>query len=238
MVANMKKILVLIPAFNEAGQIGDVVDDIRNELSRLGHEFDVLVVDDGSTDATSRAASEKGAIVIRLPLNNGIGVALQTGFRFALESDYHALIRLDADGQHPAQYIGRILEPVLAGKSDLVIGSRFIDGLGYKTSFLRRVGIIWFSFLIRLLFRKSVTDPTSGFQAISGELMTLFSEQYASDYPEVEGIVFALKKGFEIEEVAIEMRGRIGGRSSIDWLQSIYYALKVTVVMLLALLKK
>jgi hypothetical protein len=238
MVANMKRILVLIPAFNEAGHIGDVIDDIRNEISRLEREFDILVVDDGSTDATSSVAAEKGAIVIRLPLNNGIGVALQTGFRFALESDYLALVRLDADGQHPAQYIGRILEPVLANRSSLVIGSRFITGQGYKTSFFRRIGIIWFSFLIRLLFRKSVTDPTSGFQAISRELMTLFSEQYASDYPEVEGIVFALKKGFEIEEVAIEMKGRIGGRSSIDWLRSIYYALKVTVVMPLTLLRK
>jgi glycosyltransferase involved in cell wall biosynthesis len=234
----MKKILVLIPAFNEAGNIGDVIADIQNELSGLEHEFDILVVDDGSTDTTSSVAAEKGAIVIRLPLNNGIGVALQTGFRFALEFDYHPLIRLDADGQHPAQFIGRILAPVLAGKSSLVIGSRFIDAPGYKASFLRRVGIRWFSFLIRLFFRKDITDPTSGFQAMSGELMALFSSQYASDYPEVEGIVFALKRGFEIEEVAIEMKERIGGRSSIDWLRSIYYALKVTVVVILALLKK
>jgi glycosyltransferase involved in cell wall biosynthesis len=204
----------------------------------LGHNFDILVVDDGSIDATSSVAAEKGTIVIRLPLNNGIGVALQTGFRFALEFDYHALIRIDADGQHPAKYIEPVLEPVLAGKSSLVIGSRFIDGPGYKASFLRRVGIIWFSILIRIFFRKGVSDPTSGFQAISRDLITLFSDQYASDYPEVEGIVFALKKGFDIEEVSIEMRDRVGGRSSIDWLRSIYYALKVTVVVLLALLKK
>lgn len=234
----MKKILVLIPAFNEAGNIGGVIADIQNETSGLEHEFDILVIDDGSTDTTSSVAAEKGAIVIRLPLNNGIGVALQTGFRFALEFDYHSLIRLDADGQHPAEFIGRILAPVLAGKSSLVIGSRFIDAPGYKASFLRRVGIRWFSFLIRLFFRKDITDPTSGFQAMSGELIALFSSQYASDYPEVEGIVLALKRGFEIEEVAVEMKERIGGRSSIDWLRSIYYPLKVTVVVISALLKK
>jgi glycosyltransferase involved in cell wall biosynthesis len=237
-ITNSQKILVLIPAFNEGGHIGDVIEEVRRETSSFGAEVDILVVDDGSSDNTSSIAKAKGAQVIRLPLNNGIGVALQTGFRFALEAGYDTLIRVDGDGQHPARFIARLLEPVSAGRSDMVIGSRFIEGKGCKTSFFRRLGILWFSFLIRVLFHKQISDPTSGFQTMNKRVITLFTNQYASDYPEVEGIVHALENKLRIEETAIEMRPRLKGRSSIDWLRSIYYALKVTMVVLLSLIKE
>jgi glycosyltransferase involved in cell wall biosynthesis len=235
---NSKKILVLIPAFNEAENLGGVIKDIRGEMSGLGHEFDILVVDDGSTDGTASVAATSDALVIKLPLNGGIGVALQTGFKFALEYDYNTVVRLDADGQHPAAFIGNILASALSGQADLVIGSRFITGKGYQATPVRRVGIVWFSFLIRIFLGKVISDPTSGFQAINRRLLEMFAKQYASDYPEVEALVNVLKKGFKIEEVAIEMKTRMGGRSSIDWLRSIYYALKVTMIVFLALLRK
>ncbi len=232
------KILVLIPAYNEAGNVGKVIDEARREMMALGFEFDVLVVDDGSTDDTSSVAKQKGAQVIRLPLNGGIGVALQTGFQFGLELDYHALVRLDADGQHPASFIGDILQPVLSDETDLCIGSRFMSDLGYQTSALRRLGIAWFSFLISLLFKKRISDPTSGFQAMNRRLIAQYCREYASDYPEVEALVTILKKGFTVKEVPIAMKERQGGRSSIDWAKSIYYALKVTTVSFVSLLRK
>ncbi|MBI5118085.1 glycosyltransferase family 2 protein [Candidatus Poribacteria bacterium] len=232
------KTLILIPAYNEAESVGQVIDDIRREMSALNAQTDILVIDDGSTDETASLVKARGVDVIRLPFNGGIGVALQTGFKFALESGYQAIVRLDADGQHPARFIKDILHPVLSGKVDLCIGSRFMSSGGYQSSAMRRLGIVWFSTLIRLLFRIRISDPTSGFQAMNRNLITLYSKRYASDYPEVEALLNLLRKGFTVQEVPITMNERKGGRSSIDWFRSIYYAVKVTTIVLLALLKR
>lgn len=233
-----EKILVLIPAFNEAENIGPVINETIRAMTALPHEFDVLVVDDGSADDTASLARAHGAEVIQLPLNGGIGVALQTGFKFAVERRYGALLRLDADGQHPPAFIADVLAPVLRKEADLCIGSRFLRGKGYQTSAVRRLGISWFSFLIAMLFKQRITDPTSGFQAVSERLAALYADEYASDYPEVEALVNALGKGFRVVEVPIEMKERQSGRSSIDWLHSIYYALKVSVKVFNSLLRR
>lgn len=233
-----REILVLIPAFNEAENIGTVLDEARAKISALTHEFDVLVVDDGSSDETASVAEEKGAEVVRLPLNGGIGVALQTGFQFGIEFGYDYLVRIDADGQHPPGFIPDVLQPVLTGEADLAIGSRFIAGKGYRPSPMRRLGIAWFSFLLSAMFGKKISDPTSGFQAMNRKLMEMYSRRYASDYPEVEALVTALRRGYTVAEAPIVMKERQGGRSSIDWLQSIYYALKVTTVVLMSFLRK
>lgn len=231
-----EKILILLPAYNEAGNVGLVIEGIRSEISRLDHEFEVLVVDDGSTDDTASVARQKGAQAIMLPLNAGIGVALQTGFKFALEFGYDAVVRLDADGQHMPSYIEAVLRPVLSGEADMCIGSRFLGGGGYQASGVRRLGIAWFSSLIRLMFKKRISDPTSGFQALSRRLMDVYSMNYASDYPEVEALVSALRNGFSVREVPIIMKERQSGRSSIDWFESVYYALKVTTITFASLL--
>jgi hypothetical protein len=232
------KILILIPAFNEEKNIGGVIDEARKEISVLGFGCDILVVDDGSSDDTSGVAKERNCAVVRLPVNNGIGVAMQTGFKFALQNEYHALVRLDADGQHPASFIGGVLEPVLSGEADLCIGSRFLVKQGYQPSLMRRLGILWFSFLISLLFKKKITDPTSGFQAMNHRLIALYSREYASDYPEVEALVITLRAGYRVKEVPIMMKARQGGKSSIDWLRSVYYAIKVTTVTIISLMRK
>lgn len=232
------KILILIPAYNEADNIGSVIEEVRRESSTLPFGYDVLVVDDGSTDATSSVAKSRKVEVVTLPLNGGIGVALQTGFKFAAEAGHRALVRLDADGQHPPSFIGDVLKPVLSGEADLCIGSRFLSGGGYQPSMMRRLGIRWFSFLISILFRKKISDPTSGFLAINRQLIALYSRQYASDYPEVEALVTVLRKDFKVKEVPIVMKERQGGKSSIDWLHSIYYAAKVTTITFTALLRK
>ncbi|RJP64377.1 MAG: glycosyltransferase family 2 protein [Candidatus Abyssobacteria bacterium SURF_17] len=233
-----KKILILVPAYNEADNIGRVLDEIIEHTGTLPHTFDILVVDDGSTDNTAEIVRAKGVEVISLPLNCGIGVALQTGFKFALESGHDILVRLDADGQHSPSSIGEILRPLMANEADLCIASRFINRQGYQASAVRRLGIAWFSFLISVFFRESVTDPTSGFQAMNRRLITLYSSQYASDYPEVEGLVNVLRNGLKVKEVSTVMKERQGGRSSIDWLQSVYYALKVTTVTFVSLLRR
>ncbi|RJP15669.1 MAG: glycosyltransferase family 2 protein [Candidatus Abyssobacteria bacterium SURF_5] len=232
------KILILIPAYNEAQNIGGVIDEIHREVSGLPYAFDVLVVDDGSSDNTAAIASASGAEAIRLPLNGGIGVALQTGFKFAHERDYSNLIRLDADGQHPPSFISSILDPVIRREADLCIGSRFLQGKGYQASKIRRLGISWFSFLIAILFNQRITDPTSGFQAMNRRLIALYAREYASDYPEVEAVANALGNGFRVIEAPIEMKERQSGKSSIDSLHSIYYAIKVTTKVIIYLLQR
>jgi glycosyltransferase involved in cell wall biosynthesis len=197
----------------------------------------VLVVDDGSTDDTAVVAGASGVEVIKLPLNGGIGVALQTGFKFALEREYDFLIRLDADGQHPASFIKAVLEPVIHKEVDLCIGSRFLQGKGYQASGVRRLGISWFSFLVDLIFKQKIFDPTSGFQSMNRPLIELYAHEYASDYPEVEALVSALRRQFRVREVPIEMKERQSGKSSIDSLHSIYYALKVTTKVFISLLR-
>ncbi len=238
MSAVSNKILILIPAYNEADNIGTVIEEVRRDTSALPFGCDILVVDDGSTDDTSSVARSKKAEVITLPLNSGIGVAVQTGFKFATEAGHHALVRLDADGQHPPSFIGDVLKPVLSGEADLCIGSRFLSSGGSQPSMMRRLGIRWFSLLISVLFKKKISDPTSGFQAINRQLITLYSKRYASDYPEVEALVTVLRKGFKVKEVPIVMKERQGGKSSIDWLHSVYYAVKVTTITFTALLRR
>lgn len=238
MESSPRKLLILVPAYNEAENIGRVLDGILQQTASLPHAFDILVVDDGSADNTAEIARAKGVEVISLPLNCGIGVALQTGFKFALESGYDILVRLDADGQHSPSSISEILRPVMADQADLCIASRFIDREGYQASAIRRLGIAWFSFLISLLFKVKVTDPTSGFQAMNQRLIALYADQYASDYPEVEALVNLLRSGLRVKEVSTVMKERQAGQSSITWLQSIYYALKVTTVTFVSLLRR
>lgn len=228
-----KKTLIIVPAFNEEGSIATVVRNIREQVS----EADILVVDDGSRDRTAREAREAGAMVISLPYNMGIGSAVQSGFLFAKEKGYHFAVQVDGDDQHPAKDIPRLLAALRDG-SDMAIGSRFVEPTGYRATFSRAVGIKVFSFLVSMIVRKKVYDTTSGFRAISRKAILLLTETYPHDYPEVEALITLHRNGMQFVEIPVKMNHRRQGRSSISATAGVYYMLKVTLAVLVAVIKR
>jgi glycosyltransferase involved in cell wall biosynthesis len=230
-----RRVVAVVPAWNESGVIGSVVSEIKT----VDPSIDVVVVDDASTDDTAEVAEAHGAVVLRLPFNVGIGGAVQTGFRFAVDEGYELAVRLDGDGQHAASEIPRILGPVEAGEADLVIGSRFVDGSGsYRPPLARRLGIRVFARLVSLLGGQRVTDTTSGFVALNRTGIELFAEEYPHDYPEVEATLVALRSGLRLGQVQVEMRERTVGSSSITFVRSLYYIVKVMLALLVASLRR
>jgi glycosyltransferase involved in cell wall biosynthesis len=231
------RVLVIIPAFNESGAIERTVGDVRAACVP-GVSVDVLVVDDGSADDTAWRARAAGALVVRLPLNLGIGGAVQTGYRYAQTHGYDIAVQVDGDGQHDAVYLKDVIGPVRSGDADMCIGSRFIVGKeGFRSSWIRRSGIKFFSFLIRLLTGLTVKDTTSGFRSCGRRLIEVFASYYPHDYPEPEAIVVARRLGCVVAEVPVVMRPRSSGVSSIAFLKPVYYMLKVSGAILLHTLK-
>ena len=228
--------LAIVPARNEEGAVGLVVE----ELCVFDPELDVLVIDDGSEDATAASAAAAGATVVRLPFNLGIGGAVQTGFKYALEQGYDTVIRLDGDGQHDPQEIPQLLAPLARGEADVVVGSRFANGNDgdYRPPFARRAGIRWFAQLVSLLTRQKLTDTTSGFQAVNARAIRLFAADYPHDYPEVEAAVMVVRHKLQIMEVPVKMRDRETGESSITAFRSFYYAIKVTLALLVGIFRR
>jgi glycosyltransferase involved in cell wall biosynthesis len=228
-----KKILIIVPAYNEDGSIARVVEHIRKNVPHA----DVLVVDDGSNDRTARKARKGGAMVISLPYNMGIGSAVQSGFLFAKQKGYHFVVQVDGDGQHPAREISRLLAALEDG-FDMAIGSRFVQSTNYRSPFLRAVGIKIFSFLVSLIVGTKVHDTTSGFRACGRKAIVLLSETYPHDYPEVEALITLHRNGMRFVEVPVEMNYRLEGKSSISAKAGVYYMLKVTLAVLVAVIKR
>ena len=228
-VDSNSSVLVIVPAYNEVESIGRVVE----EILAVPQIVDVLVVDDGSSDATATAAREKGAAVIRLPFNCGIGVSVQTGLRVACDRGYRFVARIDGDGQHDPGVLPALLAPLRDGKADLAIGSRYVTGEGFQSTPARRAGIRWFSALLNLACGIRVTDPTSGCWAANSRATALLAEEYSPDYPEVDALVRLVRKGCSIAEVPTQMRERRSGRSSIGELDGLYYMAKVTIALLI-----
>ena len=225
------KLFAIVPAFNESANIANVVTDLTHTIPGII----VTVIDDGSRDNTAKVARQAGANVLRLPHNLGIGGAVQTGLRFAVFGNADYVVRLDGDGQHPASQIPLLLEPVLRGEVDIVIGSRFRPGANPPpVSIPRRVGIRMFCALTTILSGNKVTDPTSGFMAMNARVAAFLSRNIAQDYPEADARVLLSRGGFKIREVATQMRERQGGISSITPLRALYYALKVSLSVLAA----
>jgi glycosyltransferase involved in cell wall biosynthesis len=230
-----ERLVAVVPAWNEAGAIGGVVDEIR----ALDASIEVVVVDDASTDDTADVAAAHGATVLRLLFNVGIGGAVQTGLRYARDEGYETAVRLDGDGQHDASELGKLLGPIRAGKADLVIGSRFVDPGGtYTPPFARRMGIRVFARLVSLLGGQQVTDTTSGFVALNRRGIELFATEYPHDYPEVEATLVALRSGLCLDQVQVDMRERQAGTSSITFVRSLYYIVKVMLALLVASLRR
>ena len=230
-----RRLVAIVPAWNESGAIGRVVGEIREFDSAI----DVVVVDDASSDDTAKVAESHGATVLSLPFNVGIGGAVQTGFRFARDEGYEVAARLDGDGQHDASELEKLLGPIRAGTADLVIGSRFVDpGGSYRPPFARRTGIRLFARLVSVLGGQKVTDTTSGFVALSRSGIELFAVEYPHDYPEVEATLVALRSGLRLTQVQVEMRERQAGTSSITFVRSLYYIVKVMLALLVASLRR
>jgi glycosyltransferase involved in cell wall biosynthesis len=218
-----KRILAIIPAYNEEGSVGKVIEEIRTNLSQA----DILIVNDGSTDLTPGIAKSKGAIVLDLPFNLGIGGAMQAGYKYAHENDYDIAVQVDADGQHDAKEIQKLLDALEVGKLDVAIGSRFLLGSEYKGSIMRRIGIAIFSGVISTIVRQRVTDPTSGFRASNRKAIQLFASDYPQDYPEPEVVILLHQCHLKMGEVSVKMNERYSGESSITKIRSIYYMVKV-----------
>ena len=227
--------IAIVPARNEEGAIGGVVSEIR----AFDPELDVVVVDDGSSDRTAELAAAAGAVVVRLPFNLGIGGAVQTGFKYALEHGYELAVRLDGDGQHDPGELPKLIEPVLRGDADIVVGSRFADRDGaYRPPLARRLGIGIFARIVSVLVRQRVTDTTSGFQALNEHGIRLFADDYPHDYPEVEATVMVVRHRLTLLEVPVRMREREHGRSSITALRSVYYMIKVLLALLVGMFRR
>ena len=224
----MKK-LVIIPAYNEKDSIVNTVKDIKDNAQG----FDYIVVNDCSTDNTYDVCVENGLKVINLPLNLGIGGAVQTGYLYAFQNGYDIAIQFDGDGQHDAAYLNEMADYLVKNECDMVIGSRFIEKEGFQSSFIRRVGIKYFTFLIHLLTGKTITDPTSGMRMCNRRTIEMFAKEYPIDYPEPESTVRLIRHKRKIEEVPVIMRERAEGVSSLSSVRhSVYYMIKVSIAIL------
>lgn len=232
-LATVKRIAI-VPAFNEERNVGRVLDELRS----LDPGLDVVVVSDGSTDRTVEVAAARGAHVIRLPFNLGIGGAVQTGFRHAWEEGYELAVRLDGDGQHDPAELRALVAPIVAGEADLAVGSRFVSGGGYRSSAARRIGIRILAQVVSLIARQRLTDTTSGFQACNRRAIAVYAADLPHDYPEVEGMVMAIKHRIRLVEVAVTMREREHGQSSIGALASIYYMVKILLALFVDLFRR
>ena len=227
--------VAIVPALNEELTVPRVIDELRAFDAGLV----VVVVDDGSVDRTAEVAAAKGAVVLRLPFNLGIGGAVQTGFRFAFEHGFDIAVRVDGDGQHDPAQLARILAPVLRGEADIVVGSRFAaEEGGYRSSRPRRAGIRLLAWVVSRIAGQRVTDTTSGFQALNRRGIALFARDYPHDYPEVEATVMVIRHRLRLQEVPVSMRERGSGSSSITTLRSIYYMAKVLLALFVGLFRR
>lgn len=228
----MKK-LIIIPAYNESESIKGTIDDIMKNA----RDFDYVVINDCSTDDTAEICEKNGFNYVSLPVNLGIGGAVQTGYRYAYENGYDIAVQVDGDGQHDVTFINKMAILLEKENLDMVIGSRFIKKEGFQSSFMRRIGIMYFTFLIKLITGKKITDATSGLRMVGKKGIELFAHEYPKDYPEPETTVSVLRRGMNVKEIPVIMRERQGGQSSIRLQKSIYYMIKVTLAIIIESLR-
>jgi glycosyltransferase involved in cell wall biosynthesis len=227
--------LAIVPALNEAGSIESVIREIRAE----DPDFEVLVVDDGSSDNTAALAEAAGAKVVRLPFNLGIGGAVQTGLQYAREHDFGIAVQIDADGQHDPSQLPQLLAPLVAGEADVVVGSRFLGERNYKAPLVRRIGIRVFAAIVSAVVGQPLTDTSSSFRAFGRRAIAYFARDYPHGFVEsVEATVIAARCGLRLKEVPVVMRQRLMGQSSLTLPISIYYSIKVLVAVFVGIFRR
>ena len=229
----MKK-LIIIPAYNESANIEKTIKMIQENAP----EFDYVIINDCSTDDTKKICEKNGYNYIDLPINLGMGGAVQTGYRYGYEEDYDMAVQVDGDGQHDPKFLATMADYLEEHGLDMVIGSRFINKEGFQSSGARRMGIKYFTVLIQLLTGKKITDPTSGLRMVNRDVMKIFAYDYPKDYPEPESVVAILRQKKNVEEIPVIMKAREGGVSSISPKKSVYYMIKVTLAILIERIRK
>lgn len=230
----MSKTLVIIPAYNEAPRIAVVIAGVRGVVA----DATIVVIDDGSCDGTATAAATAGATVLRHPFNMGYGVAIQTGYKYALAHDFDWLVQIDGDGQHDPAGIPALLEPLRSGTVDFVLGSRFLSGFSYRPPLLRRLGMTFFRRIVALVIRQPVSDCTSGFQAFNREVIGFFtSDLFPCDYPDADVLISLHLAGFRIREVPVHMSASASGKSMHSGIKPVYYVFKMLLSICVTLLR-
>lgn len=226
------KIAAIVPAYNEEKAIANVVNDILQIAQSQNLSITVIVVNDCSKDSTSEIMSKLNCVALNLPVNLGIGGAVQTGFKYAFENGFDYAIQIDGDGQHPASEIPKLINSAKDNNFDVVIGSRFMSKEGFQSSAIRRFGINYFKWLNRFLVGVKVNDSTSGLRLINRKALEIVSEYYPDEFPEPESIILYSLNKLKIGEVSVNMKERQGGVSSIGTVSSIYYMFKVTLAII------
>ena len=234
----MIDILIIIPCFNEQASLPNLIADLDNIRLPEKYNLDICVINDFSTDDTKQVAKALDVILIDLPVNLGIGGAVQSGLKYALLHNYDLAVQMDGDGQHPPAELTKMIDCYEKTGASLVIGSRFIVKEGFQSSFLRRLGITYFHLLNRFFTGKSIYDSTSGFRLFDKKAIKLSARYYPDDYPEPESLVFFSKAGLSIKETPVVMMHRSGGQSSIRSFTSFYYCVKVTLAMFFSFIRK
>lgn len=227
--------IIIIPAYNEEANIQKVINDIKHVVPHAR----IVAVDDGSTDNTVEVASQAGAIVISHPFNLGYGAALQTGYKYALRKGYDCVVQMDGDGQHDPSYTPRLLEVIEKGEADVSIGSRFMGEGEYRTGFIRRLGMKIFNILTSLVTNTKLTDSTSGYQALSRNILRFYvSNRYPVDFPDADVLIMLHRSGFKIKEVPVRMYSKKNGKSMHSGLKPIYYIFKMFLSIILTMLRR
>lgn len=228
------KICIIIPAYNEEESVSGVIKQVRRHCPAA----DIVVVNDASYDSTAHQAAAAKVVVLNLPINLGIGGAMQTGFKYASRNGYDIAMQVDGDGQHDPQFIPRLLEVLEQDKADVVIGSRFLKPIGYTSSVVRLFGIRLFAYLIGLVTNRRIFDSTSGYRAYNRAALTFAARHYPSDFPEPESIVAFLRNGFRIKEISVVMKPRLGGRSSVRPMKGTYFVFSNAIAIVLSGFKR
>ncbi len=235
-----KRLLILIPSYNEEKNLPPVLQKLFGEMDDLAGNYwdiEVLVINDGSKDKTAQIAKEKGVKVVSLPINLGYGAALQTGFKIARDQDYDAVICMDADGQHRPEDLKVLMKEFQEKKYKVILGSRFVTNTGYQTNIFRKMGIMMFSLVLKMLCGKKIADVTTGLQLLDKQVVRLLAEEYPHDFPDTQVLLMLSLVGFDIKEVPVKVEQRIYGTSMHSSLMSLLYPLRNSLAIILTLLR-
>lgn len=232
------KLLIIIPCFNEEASIAFLLNELKQLVVPNTFELSVAVINDCSKDNTALIAEKLSVVVINLPVNLGIGGAMQTGYKYAWENNFDLAVQMDGDGQHPPAELNKLLQYWQHTNANVVIGSRFLIKQGFQSSALRRWGISYFHWLNKFFTGIHIYDSTSGFRLFDRKAIELAVQYYPDEYPEPESIVVFAKSGLSIHETPVIMKERQGGKSSIQYFSQLYYIVKVSIAMFFSFIRK